>query len=242
MIGLFPAAGKGTRLGLPAGQSKEVFEIAPGRRAGDCLLQAYADAGLDAAVVLHRKGKEDIAAHYQSHPVDGLPIRYLEVGSTPSTLHTLQAALDHIPREAVALGFPDIQFNAPDAFVQLRRALENSTAEIVLGLFSTDRPDKVDMVDYAPDGAVREIVIKPESTELSHSWVLAVWRPRFTQWLRENLAALEQSHSGELFVGHALQAVMNEGWEVQSLVFEGAKLLDIGTRDDLERAASFFAD
>lgn len=242
MIGLFPAAGKGTRLGLPAGQSKEVLEISPGRHAGDCLLQAYADAGLDAAVVLHREGKEDIAEHYQGHPIDGLPIRYLKVGSTPSTLHTLQAALENIPREAVALGFPDIQFNAPDAFVQLRRALENSTAEIVLGLFSTDRPDKVDMVDCDDNGTVRAIVIKPETTELKYSWVLAVWRPRFTEWLRDNLETLKQSHPGELFVGHALQAVMAEGWEVQSLTFENAKLLDIGTHDDLERAAHFFED
>jgi len=240
MIGLFPAAGRATRLGLPAGQSKEVLEISSGRFAGDCLLNAYAEAKLDAAVVMHRQVKTDIAEHYKTHPIEGLPIRYHMVPPTPSTLHTLGAALDHIPREAVALGFPDIQFNAPDAFVQLRRALENSTAEIVLGLFDTDRPDKVDMVDTDDDGKVREIIIKPTHTELTSSWVLAVWRPRFTTWLRENLARLEKNHAGELYVGHALQAVMAEGWEVQSLYFEGAKLLDIGTPEDLQRAASFF--
>lgn len=240
MIGLFPAAGRATRLGLPAGQSKEVLPITADRVAGDCLLMAYADAGLDAAVVLTRADKADIAEHYKNRPIAGLPIRYHTVQPTPSTLHTLCAALDHIPREAVALGFPDIQFNAPDAFVRLRRALEDSTAEIVLGLFDTDRPDKVDMVATDDTGAVTDIVIKPTETTLKHSWVLAVWRPRFSAWLREHLHALENSQSGELYVGHALQAVMAEGWEVQSLYFEGAKLLDIGTPEDLERAASFF--
>lgn len=242
MIGLFPAAGRATRLGLPKGQSKEVLEIAPGRRAGDCLLQAYAAAQLDAAVVLHRQVKTDIAEHYKAHPVEGLPIRYHMVQPTPSTLHTLGAALDHIPREAVALGFPDIQFNVPDAFVQLRRALENSTAEIVLGLFDTDRPDKVDMVETDDNGFVREIFIKPKQTTLTRSWVVAVWRPRFTAWLRENLAQLEKSHPEELYVGHALQAVMAEGWEIQSLYFENSKLLDIGTPEDLQRAANFFSE
>lgn len=240
MIGLFPAAGRATRLGLPPGQSKEVLPIAPGRRAADCLLRAYARAGLDAAVVLTRADKADILAHYRAEPIAGLPIRQQLVGDTPSTLHTLHAALAHIPREAVALGFPDIQFNAPDAFVALRQTLEAGSAEIVLGLFATDRPDKVDMVDVDASGSVREIVIKPAETALQHSWVLAVWRPRFSQWLRDNLARLEREHSGELYVGHALQSVIAEGWTVQAVRFEGARLLDIGTPEDLERAGSFF--
>ncbi len=240
MIGLFPAAGRATRLGLPQGQSKEVLEISPGRHAGDCLLNAFAEANLDAAVVLHRQAKADIAEHYNANPIAGLPIRYHLVQPTPSTLHTLCAALNHIPRETVALGFPDIQFSAPDAFVELRHELESSTADIVLGLFDADRPEKVDMVDCDEDGAVREIVIKPLHTDLSRSWVLAVWKPRFTSWLQKNLQHLEQSHEGELYVGHALQAVMAEGWEIQSLYFDNARLLDIGTPNDLLRAAHFF--
>jgi len=240
MIGLFPAAGRATRLGLPSGQSKEVLEIAPGRYAGDCLLQAYATADVDAAVVLHREEKTDIATHYNAHPIAALPIRYHVIEPTPSTLHTLCVALDYLPHEDVALGFPDIQFNAPDAFAALRNTLNTSTADIVLGLFDTDKPHKVDMVDSAPDGTVREIVIKPPQTDLTRSWILAVWRPRFSQWLRENLASLEAQHAGELYVGNAFQAVMELGWEVRSHYFEGAKLLDIGTHDDLERAETFF--
>ena len=240
MIGLFPAAGRATRLGLPADRSKEVLEIAPGRRAADCLLEAWARARLSAAVVLHRREKTDIEAHYRAHPIEGLPIRYHAVDPTPSTLHTLAEALKVIPRESVALGFPDIQFNAPDAFVELRRTLESGTADIVLGCFPADRPDKVDMVHIAADGAVDDIVIKPAQTPLSHSWVLAVWRPRFSAWLQENLDALQAQHSGELYVGHALQALMAQGWQIDAVRFDQARLLDIGTPEDLERAAGFF--
>lgn len=239
MIGLFPAAGRATRLGLPEGQSKEVLEISPGRRAGDCLLQAYVTAGLEAVAVIHREAKRDIEAHYNTHPITGLPLRYHKVQATPSTLHTLCAALRHLPHQDIALGFPDIQFNAADAFVQLKHTLDHSSAEVVLGLFDTDRPDKVDMVRYDNSGAVREIVIKPEQTELTRSWVLAVWRPRFSAWLLDNLEKLAQSQQGELYVGHAFQAVIAKGWKVQCLNFEGAQILDIGTPEDLKRAATF---
>jgi glucose-1-phosphate thymidylyltransferase len=61
----------------------------------------------------------------------------------------------------LAFGFPDIIFQPEDAFVQLLARQASTKAGIVLGLFPTDQPQKVDMVDLDDDGRIRLIEIKP---------------------------------------------------------------------------------
>ena len=39
------------------------------------------------------------------------------------------------------------------------------------------------MVDIDPEGKIRNIVIKPQLTELSLTWGVAVWTPIFTKFM-----------------------------------------------------------
>ena len=53
-----------------------------------------------------------------------------------------------------------------------------------------DKPEKVDMVESGPDQLVKNIVIKPQQTELTLTWGIAVWTPGFTQFLHDYLRDL----------------------------------------------------
>lgn len=84
------------------------------------------------------------------------------------------------------------------------------------------------MVATDKRGRVTGIQIKPDSTTLELTWILATWTPRFSAFLTDNN---DGSH-----LGHAFQLAMAEGLIIHSVAFGSGRSLDIGTPDDLARA------
>ena len=143
---------------------------------------------------------------------------------------------------AVALGFPDILYNAPNAYVRILERQAATQADVVLGLFPADRPQKVDMVDLGEGDRVRQIDIKPSQTHLQYTWGVAVWTPTFTRFMHNFLATRKKdsSHQTELFMGHVFQAAMKDGIRVEAVSVSSQPYIDIGTPEDLIRATRSF--
>jgi len=55
--------------------------------------------------------------------------------------------------------------------------------DVILVLFTTERPEKFGMVRMDQDQRVLEIVDKPRKTDLTEMWGCILWRPRFTEYL-----------------------------------------------------------
>jgi len=261
VIGLVPAAGRAARLGvLPC--SKEIFPLGLGadgevRPACAHLLDAFLDAGVERAFVLLRKGKWDVPQllgrgperPLWSGPPKGtaspplvppkgtatLRLAYLALDPTASVPETLDAAYPFVQDARVALGFPDILFEPRDAFRGLRERQEASGADLVLGLFPADRPDKADMVELDDVGRVRRLVIKKPDRGLRYTWSIAFWTPAFSRYLHDFVA--RQGASGdEIHVGDVIQAAVDEGWNVEAVPHPEGSYLDLGTPEDLLRA------
>ena len=134
-------------------------------------------------------------------------------------------------------GFPDIVFEGDSAFPRLLQREAETDADIVLGLFPTDRPDTVDMVRL-DRGRVCDFVIRPAHTDLSLCWAIAIWTPTFTHFLHEHLKAHRASAatSPELSVGHVIQAAVQAGLRVDGVPVSETPFYDIGTPDGLARA------
>lgn len=245
MIGLVPAAGRAARLGaLPC--SKEIFPLGLGaggevRPACAHLLDAFLDAGVGRAFVLLRKGKWDVPQLLGRGPgsregTATLQLAYLALDPTASVPETLDAAYPFVRDARVALGFPDILFEPRDAFRGLLERQEESGADLVLGLFPADRPDKADMVELDDGGRVRRLVIKQPDVGLCYTWSVALWTPRFSRYLHEFVAR----HVGkEIHVGDVIQAAVDEGWDVEAVPHPEGTYLDVGTPEDLLRALRF---
>jgi glucose-1-phosphate thymidylyltransferase len=250
VIGLIPAAGQATRLGSPS-FSKELYPIgferkeaaSPRRTKVVCeyLLEKMRRAGIKNVYLVLRQGKWDIPAYLRDGSTLGIHIAYLMMNFPFGAPYTLDQAYPFVRQSVVALGFPDILFSPDDAFEQLVTKQKASEADVVLGLFPADRPDKVDMVDVEPDGKVRQIVIKPQQTSLRWSWGIAVWTPSFTHYMHEYLASAKESAAErqEPFVGDIVQAAIQEGLRVEAVQVSNEPFLDIGTADDLARAAQY---
>jgi len=147
----------------------------------------------------------------------------------------------------IAFGFPDIIFQPEDAFETLITHQTDTGADLVLGLFPTDHPQKADMVEIDGAGRLREIIIKPQQTDLVYTWIIAVWTPTFTKFMHDyvKLASTPVTHAEtqpspadwpELYIGQVFQAAIDAGLKVEYRIFRKGHFLDIGTPEDLVRA------
>ena len=252
VVGLVPAGGQATRLGqLPC--SKEIFPVAfsPGdgdrrifpRVVCEYLLENFRRAAIHKAYIILREGKWDILAYLRDGRLCDINLAYLITSVPFGAPYTVDQAYPFVQDKIVALGFPDVLFERDDAFIQLSKRQAVRNADVVLGLFPADRPEKVDMVDLDDAGRVRRIVIKAQETQLTHSWSIAVWTPVFTRFMHEYLASRRDSAAGqpELFVGDVLQAAIDEGLHVEGVHVSDRPYTDIGTPEDLLRAVTGLA-
>lgn len=229
-VGLIPAAGRATRLGrLPC--SKEVLPVPDGRGGlrplcAD-LLEGYAAAGVRRVYVVIRRGKWDIPDVLGDGSQWGLELAYLVTPPTAGSLETVDRAFPYLRNRRVALGFPDILFEPRTALAPLLARAD--AADLVLGLFPTDEPQRCDLVDYGPDGRVRALEIKPRSSRLRETWMFAVWNPTFTELLHRYARASPAPPDRDRHVGEAVQAALRGGLRVLGVPVPGGRARDLGT-------------
>jgi glucose-1-phosphate thymidylyltransferase len=255
VIGLLPAAGQASRI-TPLPCSKELYPIGfqavgEGRSlrpkvACQYLLEKMCLAGITKVYIVLHEGKWDIPGYLGDGSMINMNLAYLMMRLRFGTPYTLDQAYPFLKDASVAFGFPDVIFQPDDAFVQLLGRQAETNADIVLGLFPTDQPQIMDMVDVDKEGRIRSLIIKPLHTQLQYSWIISVWTPVFTSFLHEHLIVLQKSKEQctaingpkqqELSVGHVLQAAIGAGLEVQGVRFPNHTYLDIGTPDNLMKA------
>jgi glucose-1-phosphate thymidylyltransferase len=247
VVGLIPAAGLGGRLG-PIPCSKEIYPVGFGALAGkdglwpkaSCqyLLEKMRQGGVRKVFIVLREGKWDIPAYLRDGKSCGLHIAYLMQDVPYGVPFSLAQGHPFVQDKLIAFGWPDIILSGHDEFTILLHRQEETRADVVLGLYPADRPQKVDMIDVAEDGGIREIVIKPVQTGLRWTWGVAVWTPVFSAYLYRFIQDRYQSakHSPEIFVGDVFRAAYESGLTIQTVQVSGDPYIDIGTPDDLRRA------
>lgn len=242
VIGLLPAGGQATRLS-PLPLSKELYPIgfrtdAEGKSkpkvVGHYLLEKMRLAGIDKAFFILRSGKWDIPAYFGDGTLLDMHLAYLTVHVPYGVPYTLDQAYPFVSNAIVALGFPDILFQPENAYMQVLKRLTTNQTDVVLGLFPTQQYWKAGMVEFDAAGRVSQIIEKPQQTNLKYMWAIAVWNPRFTQFLHEYLQSY--TPGTELPIGNVIQAGIEAGLHVEAEAFSDGSYLDVGTPEDLARA------
>ena len=260
VVALVPAAGSAKRI-APLPCSKELFPI--GFQRGDTtaepqakvvsqyLLEKFRIAGITRAFLILRDGKWDIPAYYGDGAMVGLNLAYVVVGETRGPPDTLDGAYPFVRERTVAFGFPDMLFGPDDVFARLLRRMQETSADVVLGLYPAPNCRLMDMVNVTDDGVVRSIVLKPERTDLRYAWICAVWAPAFTEYMHDFVAnerkAADQQTAyadvdpqGDLPLGMVVKAALHSGLRVWGITFPEESYIDIGTPADLVRAAAAY--
>jgi glucose-1-phosphate thymidylyltransferase len=248
-VGLVPAGGQATRIS-PLPCSKELYPIGFGpidktqtRRpkvVSHYLLEKMKAGGVHKVYFVLRPGKWDIPAYYGDGTNLGMSFAYLMLGVPYGVPFTLDQAYPFVRNATVAFGFPDILFDADEGFSALYADHLSTGADISLGMFPATDPlsleDRVIMEDH---GLVRDILLRPPSSDLPYSWAIAVWSPKFTDFLHQYV---EEKKTGtmqiELSAGHAIQAAIRFGLHARGIILGQNPYIDIGTPDGLCRAVT----
>ena len=251
-IGVIPAAGTASRLGrLPCSKELLPIDLTPGndstgvgpRVAAHFLLDGLRKAGAGQAVIVLCEGKEDIPVYFGDGSRDGIGLTYANARTPFGVPYSVDAAFDVVKNSVVLFGFPDIVFEPVEALAILLEDLEAARPDIVLGLFPARSPHKMDMVRLDSEGMFAGLEIKPPSTMLTYTWILAAWQPRFTcflhDWVRESLEHEPDGPSvtgREPFLGDVVVAAWKNGLTVGTRILHHGTYIDIGTPEELRNA------
>ena len=261
MVAVIPAAGMATRL-APLPCSKELIPVGFGAAGEEkesrpkvkvvshYLLEMLTLARIKNAYIVLNSGKLDIASYYGSGQMVDMKLAYLLVDLPIAVPYTLDQAYPFVQNNWVALGFPDIVLHPKDSFVQLLTQNIKTKADIVLGLYPTDQPQKMDIIDFDENGCIRQIRPKPSELKdgkVNYAWLTAVWTPVFTQYLHEFVSEHKKRYPSdgfeaatknkrELFLGDVFQAAIEDRLNIETVLFSKGSCLDIGTPGDLAKA------
>lgn len=250
-IGLMPSAGIANRLGSLA-FSKELLPISFNARKKELKLKAVSTyllekfhlAGVNIVYTIIRKGKWDIPNYYGDGSEFGIQLVYLIMTHPFGVPYTLDQAYPFVKASKVFLGFPDIIFEPENAFSVADVALEQKNADVMLGLYPVkgkSQMQKSDMVQFEQDIRITQIIVKPETTDLKFSWILAIWKPNFTlfmhDYLKHDLAKRQKnSIQAEIHLGHVIQAAIESEFSVFGHLFTNYNFIDVGNPDNLVQA------
>ncbi len=239
IVGLIPAAGYATRLGAQT-CSKEILSLRSDESGQptlvcDALLRAMSLAGVERVYWIIRDGKYDISSRLGDGSGYDLPFAYIVTGDTAGTPFTLDCAYPFVDDATVVTGFPDIDFSPTGAVAALLKHHSSADADITLGVFRTDSPEKMDVVLADSDGRVRGLRIKQPADGNNMAWILAAWSPLFTKFMHDYLADQPKCGSSEIYVGSVIVAALEAGLVADAFEIPDGECTDIGTPDDLAK-------
>ncbi|MBX0327759.1 NTP transferase domain-containing protein [Oscillochloris sp. ZM17-4] len=244
LIGLLPAAGRGSRLG-PIPCSKEImplgFRPTPAApqpiwrpvTALELHLHALRRAGAGRAVIVIGETKADIVRYVGDGAAYDLPVAYVYQRTLAGMPYALDLATPWVGAATTLFSMPDTLIYPEDTMSRLAAHHRGSGADVTLGVFRTSSPQKFGMVEIGPQDEVRSFVDKPARTTLEWMWGMAAWSPRFTGFMRAHLAS-RAAGGPECVLSDVFAAALDAGLVIQALPLTEASYHDIGTPEDFQ--------
>jgi glucose-1-phosphate thymidylyltransferase len=235
-IGLIPAAGKGVRLGLP--YPKELYPVIRENHykpIAQFVLNSLTAAGLDHVVFVVNESKHQLIGFFGDGNRFGCHISYVvqesanpqDKSTSPGLAHALDSAYHLTRGKTVFFGMADTIMQPRGVFAQAH-AEASDEDDVILVLFSTERPEKFGMVRVDRDRRVVEIVDKPGVTDLTQMWGCIIWRPRFTEFLHDCVCQRRISDFARI-----MNSAIESGLHFRGLHMAGGSYLDLGTYEEI---------
>lgn len=234
-VGVIPAAGKGLRLGLP--YPKELYPIIRGGRykpVAEHIVENMVAAGVEHVVFVINETKHQLIGYFGDGARFGCRISYAYQdpdrkgqGGSAGLAEALDAAYHLYQGRQVVFGMADTIITPLEAFKPL---MVDPSVDVHLGLFHTDTPELVGIVDHDASGGVRAINDKQPPSGLHDMWGLIVWGPRFSEYLHGRVAS-----DGAPDFATILNGALTDGFEFRATKLEGSSYTDVGTYETIER-------
>lgn len=236
LIGLIPAAGKGVRLGLP--YPKELYPVIRENRykpISQFVVTNMTVAGIQHIVFVINQNKHQLIGFFGDGHRFGCNLSYVvqeqrlhEGKSTsPGLANALDSAYHLVKGKTVCFGMADTIMQPENIFsVGLNAATPED--DVIFLLFTTKRPEKFGMVQVDEYQLVKQIIDKPQQTNLTEMWGAIIWRPRFTEFLHESVT-IENISDFALIMNNAIKA----GYQFRGVHIQEGVYIDLGTYEEI---------
>lgn len=250
VVGVIPAASKGTRLApmpfnkllLPIGyqqvkvgsevlvRPKPVFQY---------IVEGMIAAGVQRLFVVICAETEPLMEYLGDGHAWGLEIAYLYQEELRGIPFALDLARPWLTDEVVVFGMPDTIIRPRDALARVLDDHAQSGAALTLGAFPTDRPSKFGMLALDEDDRVLASIDKPANSSLRYLWGFAAWGPVLGGLLSDYVAGF--SAPREALFSDVIQLAVDRGLPVKAVRFDDGDYTDIGTIEDLQAAVGNYS-
>ena len=239
LIGLVPAAGAGLRLGLP--YPKELYPIIRDNRykpVAQHVIENMVAVGVEHIVFVINETKHQLIGFFGDGKAFGCRISYayqdrnlLGKGGSAGLAEALDSAHHLTEGRRVVFGMADTIISPVDAFGPL--VARDPWPDVHLGLFHTEHPELVGVVERDAEGRVQRIVDKQPDSGLRDMWGCIAWGPRFTEHLHRRTEASDAPDFATI-----LNEAVASDLDVRATKLEGATYTDVGTYEEISRLES----
>lgn len=229
MIGLIPAAGRGTRLSLPF--SKELLPLLDKEFYYPIIqssIETMYGVGINKIIIIVNYQKSDLMKFLGNGSKFGVQLIYV-VQEEPTSLP--QALL-----EAVKItDYEDILFLMPDTLILPSDFLKtffnqiNTDFSINLGCFRTERPHKFAMISEQKS-IVNFIEEKNPKSKLKWMWGFWYWKGNFSQHIRDFDFSIKED--GEWTLSEVAEFFLNKR-DIYSIFLKNYSYRDFGTYEEI---------
>ncbi|MEM4655087.1 MAG: sugar phosphate nucleotidyltransferase [Thermosphaera sp.] len=237
IVGIIPAAGRGTRLGMPF--SKELFPLPSGYSGKvtspviDFILERMRIAGATKIYTIINTEKTDILAYLGSGSKFGLEICYLIQEKARGMPDAINTVTRWIHSDTIILfGMPDTVFTPENALNSILNLLLDSRADLVLGLFPTNKPHYFGMVEFDENYRPLAFIDKPKSSNLKFFWGIGCWKFTFmrviNQYIEENINSQK-----EMLLSDVFKFALYQNLDILVYPFHEGKYYDIGIGSEI---------
>jgi len=252
LVGLIPAAGVARRIS-PLPGSKELFPVGFRETMVDgslqlrpkvvsqYLVESMVRAGAHRIWMVLSKGKWDIAQYYGDGNDFGTHIAYLVTDRLWGMPYALDEAWPWLGNSTVLFGTPDTIFAPREAFSRMLERHARSGADVTLGIFPTDQPQRLCPVRMDESCTVTDMFDKPTHSDLMNTWGCACWSPSFGEFMHQYLPRQER-HTGEIVLASVFRAAIAAGLLVHGIEFRDGEYIDVGSPGDLVLAVRRFSE
>ncbi len=247
VVGLLPAAGQAMRL-RPYRSPKELFPLLlkedgdPNRAlpAPVCRfsLDALRVANAERCFVVISDGKGELVRVLGDGEDVGVPIAYVVQREPLGLTHVVRTAARWLGDADVLFALPDTVIFPTDALKRLHEHRVAAGADLALGVFPTEEPERLAPVEIV-DGAVVRIHDKPKVAPVRNTWGVLSWSARFTKF-----CAGWDENRGDApgILSDAMEAARVAGFGVTALELEDGVFRDVGTPEGLASTMRLLAE
>jgi dTDP-glucose pyrophosphorylase len=238
MLGIIPAAGRGTRI-QPLGFSKELLPVGSRRddmgerpcAVSEYLVERMIAGGADKICFVIGPGKSDILEYYRAGFREASTVYVVQPEASGLCDAIFRAAPLVHDDEPVLVGLPDTIWFPVEGFLDL------PDDRLAFLLFPVDYPQFFDAVVLGDEDRVREIQVKRE--DAASNWIWGAFKMP-GRVFHELHALWRNRQCADEFIGTLVNAWLAAGGDAVG-VKRGEAYVDVGTIDGYRRANALLA-